>query len=29
MTVQDNLDAYTGKLAHHYFEQHYVSATSG
>jgi superfamily II DNA or RNA helicase len=29
MTVQDNLDAYTGKLAHHYFEQHYVSPSSG
>ncbi|MBR1247495.1 DEAD/DEAH box helicase [Bradyrhizobium sp. AUGA SZCCT0169] len=29
MTVQDNLDAYTGKLAHHYFEQHYVQQTSG
>lgn len=24
MTVQDNLDAYTGRLAHHYFERHYV-----
>jgi superfamily II DNA or RNA helicase len=26
LTVQDNLDAYTGKLAHHYFEKHYVPA---
>jgi len=26
LTIQDNLDAYTGKLAHHYFEQHYVEA---
>lgn len=25
LTVQANLDAYTGKLAHHYFEQHYVT----
>jgi superfamily II DNA or RNA helicase len=25
VTVQDNLDAYTGKLAHNYFEQYYVS----
>lgn len=24
ITVQDNLDAYTGKLAHNYFEQYYV-----
>lgn len=24
LTVQDNLDQYTGMLAHHYFEQHYV-----
>jgi len=24
LTVQDNLDQYTGKLAHHYFEKHYV-----
>lgn len=26
LTVQDNLDQYTGKLAHHYFEQHYVQS---
>ena len=25
LTVQDNLDQYTDQLAHHYFEQHYVT----
>lgn len=25
LTVQDNLDQYTDRLAHHYFEQHYVT----
>jgi len=24
LTVQDNLDQFTGMLAHHYFEQHYM-----
>jgi superfamily II DNA or RNA helicase len=28
LTVQDNLDQYTGMLAHHYFEQHYVAGAS-
>lgn len=26
LTVQDNLDEYTDRLAHHYFEQHYVAS---
>lgn len=26
LTVQDNLDEYTDRLAHHYFEQHYVDS---
>jgi superfamily II DNA or RNA helicase len=25
LTIQDNLDQYTGMLAHHYFEQYYVN----
>ncbi|MEH2484543.1 DEAD/DEAH box helicase [Bradyrhizobium sp. AZCC 2230] len=25
LTIQDNLDQFTGKLAHRYFEQHYMS----
>ena len=28
LTVQDNLDQYTGMLAHRYFEQHYAAAGS-
>jgi superfamily II DNA or RNA helicase len=28
LTVQDNLDQFTDMLAHHYFEQHYMSVVN-